>query len=58
MGYSQDWLGRFGPGFFIVGLAGFLAAGLLLQVSRQWQAQDLPALGAAQRRQVEAITPT
>jgi NNP family nitrate/nitrite transporter-like MFS transporter len=58
MGYSREWLGRFGPGFFIVGLAGFVAAGLLLQVSRQWQAHDVPALPAAQRREVEAVTPT
>jgi NNP family nitrate/nitrite transporter-like MFS transporter len=58
MGYSQEWLGRFGPGFFTIGLSGFLAAGLLLQASRQWQAPDVLALRAAKRREVDVVTPT
>jgi NNP family nitrate/nitrite transporter-like MFS transporter len=58
MWYSRQWMGRFGPGFFMIGLSGFLAAGLLLQVSRQWQAPDVPTLDAAKRRDVEMVTPT
>jgi NNP family nitrate/nitrite transporter-like MFS transporter len=56
--YSRDWVGRFGPGFFTIGLTGFLAAGLLLQVSRQWQARDVPALDVPERREAEVVTPT
>ena len=38
MGYSHERLGWFGPGFFAIGMCGFFAAGLLVQVSRQWHA--------------------
>lgn len=36
--YSHQSTGRFGPGFFLIGLVGFLAAGLLIQASRHWNA--------------------
>lgn len=37
LGSSREWTGRFGPGFFAIGLAGFAAAGLLIQASREWR---------------------
>jgi NNP family nitrate/nitrite transporter-like MFS transporter len=58
MWYSREWMGRFGPGFFTIGMSGFFAAGLLLQASRQWQAPEVPALGTANRHEVEVVTPT
>jgi NNP family nitrate/nitrite transporter-like MFS transporter len=49
MGYSREYFGRFGPAFFALGLSGFVAAGLLLQVSRRWTLSEglaeLPARG-------------
>jgi len=33
---SYRWTGRFGPGFFHLGMIGFAAAGLLIQASRDW----------------------
>jgi NNP family nitrate/nitrite transporter-like MFS transporter len=57
MGYSHEWVGHFGPAFFTIGLGGLLAAGLLLQVSRQWESDGVPgSLGSPHRREVEAIT--
>jgi len=59
MGYSHEWLGWFGPGFFAIGLCGFFAAGLLVQASRQWQspADRAPGTGTP-RREVEVVTQT
>jgi NNP family nitrate/nitrite transporter-like MFS transporter len=37
LGYSRQWTGRFGPGFFLLGLGGFASAGMILQASRSWQ---------------------
>jgi MFS transporter, NNP family, nitrate/nitrite transporter len=48
LGLSREWAGRFGPGFFLIGVAGFAAAGLLLQASREWQAKRLSAAGMAE----------
>jgi len=47
LGYCRDRFGTFGPGFFLVGLTGLLAAGLLVQGSRQWHARGTPLRGAA-----------
>ena len=47
LGYSREWLGRFGPGFLAIGLIGFVAAGLLLQASREWQTPGLPTMRKA-----------
>ena len=59
MGYSREWLGWFGPGFFAIGLCGFFAAGLLVQVSRQWHSPADRALGTGTpRREVEVVTQT
>jgi len=56
MGSSREWLGRFGPGFIVVALGGFFAAGLLLQTSRNWQSRGVPILGAGtRRREVEVV---
>jgi NNP family nitrate/nitrite transporter-like MFS transporter len=56
MGYSRDWLGWFGPAFFAIGLSGFFAAGLLVQVSRQWHAPAAVALSSGKpRRDVEVV---
>jgi NNP family nitrate/nitrite transporter-like MFS transporter len=56
LGTSREWLGRFGPGFLAIGLIGFVAAGLLLQASRDWQTRDVAALGTpASRREVEVM---
>jgi NNP family nitrate/nitrite transporter-like MFS transporter len=61
IGHSQDWLGRFGPGFFVVGLGSLLASGLVLQVSRHghWEASRSTNLSASvPRREVEVISST
>jgi NNP family nitrate/nitrite transporter-like MFS transporter len=58
MWYSREWMGRFGPGFFTIGMAGFIAAGLLLQASRQWQGPGVPAMRRAKRHEVKVVTPT
>jgi NNP family nitrate/nitrite transporter-like MFS transporter len=50
MGSSRQWIGRFGPEFCAVGLIGFIAAGLVLQIGRQWQAQGVTTLEAARSR--------
>jgi NNP family nitrate/nitrite transporter-like MFS transporter len=56
MGYSRQWIGRFGPGFFAIGLLGFIASGLLLQASREWQTRGVSAFGtAATRRDPDAM---
>jgi NNP family nitrate/nitrite transporter-like MFS transporter len=34
--WSYDWTGRFGPGFFVVGMIGFIGAGAVIQASRGW----------------------
>jgi hypothetical protein len=59
MGYSEGWLGWFGPGFFAIGLCGFFAAGLLVQASRQWYlpAERVPGTGPV-LREVEVVTQT
>ncbi len=36
LGASYQWTGRFGPGFFYLGLVGFIATGFLIQASRDW----------------------
>ena len=54
MGYTEEWLGWFGPGFFAIGMSGFFAAGLLVQASRQWHSPAERPLGTGTpRREVE-----
>ncbi len=55
LGFSKQWAGRFGPGFFLIGMVGFAAAGLLLQASREWQAKRLSDAGLAGRRSPQSI---
>jgi NNP family nitrate/nitrite transporter-like MFS transporter len=50
LGYSREWFGTFGPAFYIAGLSGLLAAGLLIQASRRWQPQRTAALGSRPAR--------
>lgn len=49
LGYAKQATGRFGPGFFLVGMAGFTAAGLLIQASRDWQAGHVGVGAGASR---------
>jgi MFS transporter, NNP family, nitrate/nitrite transporter len=48
LGYAKQATGRFGPGFFLIGMAGFTAAGLLIQASRDWQ--GAPEVGGSRSR--------
>jgi NNP family nitrate/nitrite transporter-like MFS transporter len=58
LGSSRQWVGRFGPGFLAIGLLGFIAAGILMQASRAWQKQGIPALGNTPvRHDVEMMRP-
>jgi NNP family nitrate/nitrite transporter-like MFS transporter len=56
LSYSREWSERFGPGFFVIGMAGLLLSGLLIQATRDWHVHWLPGHdGSPPRNAVPAV---